>query len=121
VHGAGGFLPFTARTSSGSCIRSKQEQIACDSSLSTFFNAIILPLSVLSVGEKGFWEGKCGNREGWFPSMCVQEVKMRKNGKYNVPVYECVVCVLELGADQGILERGVHERFILKPGQVSKS
>ncbi|XP_064627381.1 SH3 and multiple ankyrin repeat domains protein 2-like isoform X2 [Lineus longissimus] len=36
-------------------------------------------VEVLSVGEKGFWEGKSGDREGWFPSICVQEVKTRKH------------------------------------------
>ncbi|XP_074657452.1 uncharacterized protein LOC141910635 isoform X2 [Tubulanus polymorphus] len=34
-------------------------------------------VEVLSVGERGFWEGKTGNREGWFPSERVEEVKLR--------------------------------------------
>lgn len=33
-----------------------------------------LCLSVLSIGEGGYWEGTVKGRTGWFPSDCVQEV-----------------------------------------------
>ncbi len=32
---------------------------------------------MISVGEGGYWEGKIGEREGWFPSDFVREVTMR--------------------------------------------
>lgn len=38
-------------------------------------------LSVLYVGEKGFWEGHVDDRTGWFPSVCVEEIK--KGGTIN--------------------------------------
>lgn len=31
-------------------------------------------VSVLSVGEGGFWEGTVKGRTGWFPAECVEEV-----------------------------------------------
>lgn len=34
----------------------------------------LFPLSVLSVGEGGFWEGTAKGRTGWFPADCVEEV-----------------------------------------------
>ena len=39
-------------------------------------------LAVISVGEQGYWEGRVGQHEGWFPSSCVAEVK-RKSGWYD--------------------------------------
>lgn len=33
-----------------------------------------LSVSVLSVGEGGYWEGTVKGRTGWFPSDCVEEV-----------------------------------------------
>lgn len=33
-----------------------------------------LHISVLSVGEGGYWEGTVKGRTGWFPSDCVEEV-----------------------------------------------
>ena len=38
----------------------------------------MLGFSVISVGEGGYWEGKIGDREGWFPSEHVQEVRLRR-------------------------------------------
>ena len=38
----------------------------------TFY--LYLSVSVLSVGEGGYWEGTAKGRTGWFPSDCVQEV-----------------------------------------------
>ncbi len=35
-------------------------------------------LSVLSIGEGGFWEGTVKGRTGWFPADCVEEVQMRQ-------------------------------------------
>lgn len=35
---------------------------------------VLLSVSVLSVGEGGYWEGTVKGRTGWFPSDCVQEV-----------------------------------------------
>ncbi|XP_014668975.1 PREDICTED: SH3 and multiple ankyrin repeat domains protein 3-like [Priapulus caudatus] len=35
-------------------------------------------VDVLSIGERGFWEGKVGHREGWFPNDYVEEVQMRR-------------------------------------------
>ncbi|KAK3726286.1 hypothetical protein QZH41_012714, partial [Actinostola sp. cb2023] len=32
-------------------------------------------VEVLYVGERGFWEGRIENRTGWFPSLCVEELK----------------------------------------------
>lgn len=37
-----------------------------------------LSLSVLSIGEGGFWEGTVKGRTGWFPADCVEEVQMRQ-------------------------------------------
>jgi len=37
----------------------------------------LLILSVLSVGEGGYWEGTVRGRTGWFPSDCVEEVAHR--------------------------------------------
>lgn len=37
----------------------------------------LLILSVLSVGEGGYWEGTVRGRTGWFPSDCVEEVALR--------------------------------------------
>lgn len=31
-------------------------------------------VSVLSVGEGGFWEGTVKGQTGWFPAECVEEV-----------------------------------------------
>ncbi|XP_078662646.1 uncharacterized protein LOC144906335 isoform X4 [Branchiostoma floridae x Branchiostoma belcheri] len=31
-------------------------------------------VTVLGIGEQGFWEGRVGSNEGWFPSDCVEEV-----------------------------------------------
>lgn len=42
---------------------------------------------VLSVGEQGFWEGKVGPREGWFPSECVEEIQMRKKKKGKIMIH----------------------------------
>lgn len=36
--------------------------------------SVCLSLSVLSVGEGGYWEGTVKGRTGWFPSDCVEEV-----------------------------------------------
>lgn len=36
--------------------------------------SIYLSVSVLSVGEGGYWEGTAKGRTGWFPSDCVEEV-----------------------------------------------
>ncbi len=33
---------------------------------------------MISVGEGGYWEGKIGEREGWFPADHVQEVRLRR-------------------------------------------
>lgn len=38
-------------------------------------------IAVLYVGEKGFWEGRVGNRTGWFHHSYVQE---KKKGEYVV-------------------------------------
>lgn len=35
-------------------------------------------LSVLSIGEGGFWEGTVKGRTGWFPADYVEEVQMRQ-------------------------------------------
>ncbi len=40
--------------------------------------SISLSLSVLSIGEGGFWEGTVKGRTGWFPADCVEEVQMRQ-------------------------------------------
>ncbi|XP_041354554.1 uncharacterized protein LOC121372324 [Gigantopelta aegis] len=37
---------------------------------------------VLSVGDHGYYEGRVENREGWFPSNNVQEVRMRRAGSH---------------------------------------
>lgn len=37
-----------------------------------------LSLSVLSIGEGGFWEGTVKGRTGWFPADYVEEVQMRQ-------------------------------------------
>ncbi len=37
----------------------------------------LLILSVLSVGEGGYWEGTVRGHTGWFPSDCVEEVALR--------------------------------------------
>lgn len=46
---------------------------------------ICLSVSVLSVGEGGYWEGTVKGRTGWFPSDCVEEVagltKDNRSGK----------------------------------------
>ncbi|XP_035663304.1 SH3 and multiple ankyrin repeat domains protein 3-like isoform X3 [Branchiostoma floridae] len=31
-------------------------------------------VTVLGIGEQGFWEGRVGSNEGWFPSDCVEEL-----------------------------------------------
>lgn len=36
--------------------------------------SVYLSVSVLSVGEGGYWEGTVKGRTGWFPSDCVEEV-----------------------------------------------
>ncbi len=36
--------------------------------------SVCLSVSVLSVGEGGYWEGTVKGRTGWFPSDCVEEV-----------------------------------------------
>lgn len=42
-----------------------------------------LYISVLSVGEGGYWEGTVKGRTGWFPSDCVEEVvKDARSGPY---------------------------------------
>lgn len=41
--------------------------------LSLYLSAC-LSVSVLSVGEGGYWEGTVKGRTGWFPSDCVEEV-----------------------------------------------
>ena len=48
-----------------------------------------LNISVLGVGEQGFWEGRVNNNEGMFPSNFVQEVKLRRKGmkKINLSFY----------------------------------
>ena len=38
-------------------------------------------LAVLTVGDDGMWEGKVGEREGWFPSENVAEAKRDNSGK----------------------------------------
>ncbi|XP_078000067.1 uncharacterized protein LOC144452787 [Glandiceps talaboti] len=35
-------------------------------------------VEVLSIGEHNYWEGKVRDTTGWFPSYCVEEVKMRE-------------------------------------------
>ena len=41
--------------------------------------APLLPHTVLSVGEGGFWEGQSRGRVGWFPADCVEEIPARGN------------------------------------------
>jgi len=36
---------------------------------------------VLTVGDGGLWEGKVGDKEGWFSPDHVAEVKRQANGK----------------------------------------
>lgn len=47
--------------------------------------SVHLSVSVLSVGEGGYWEGTVKGRTGWFPSDCVEEVaapgKDNRSGK----------------------------------------
>ena len=40
-------------------------------------------ISVLYVGEKGYWEGRVGNATGWFHHSYVQE---KKKGAYVVKI-----------------------------------
>lgn len=51
----------------------------------TIYVSVHLPVSVLSVGEGGYWEGTVKGRTGWFPSDCVEEVaglnKDNRSGK----------------------------------------
>uniref|UniRef100_A0A4W5M6I4 SH3 and multiple ankyrin repeat domains 3 n=1 Tax=Hucho hucho TaxID=62062 RepID=A0A4W5M6I4_9TELE len=48
-------------------------------SLSLSLSASLSPtVSVLSIGEGGFWEGTVKGRTGWFPADCVEEVQMRQ-------------------------------------------
>lgn len=42
--------------------------------------------AVLSIGEQGYWEGRANNREGWFPSNCVEEVHLRRPIPGNIEV-----------------------------------
>ena len=37
-------------------------------------------ISVTSVSDTGYWEGSVGDRDGWFPSEHVQEVRLRHKG-----------------------------------------
>ena len=39
-------------------------------------------ISVVGVGDQGFWEGRVNGNEGLFPSNHVQEVKLRRRGNY---------------------------------------
>lgn len=47
---------------------------AIDSDSLTLYSS----LSVLSIGEGGFWEGTVKGRTGWFPADYVEEVQMRQ-------------------------------------------
>lgn len=38
-------------------------------------------VSVLGVGEGGFWEGTVKGRTGWFPAECVEEVQPQNEEK----------------------------------------
>lgn len=40
----------------------------------SLYSSVYLSVSVLSVGEGGYWEGTVKGRTGWFPSDCVEEV-----------------------------------------------
>ena len=42
------------------------------------FDVFMDVLSVTSVGDHGYYEGRVDSREGWFPSNSVQEVRMRR-------------------------------------------
>lgn len=54
----------------------------------SFFSSAYLSVSVLSVGEGGYWEGTVKGRTGWFPSDCVEEVaalgKDNRSGKTKI-------------------------------------
>ena len=39
-------------------------------------------IKVSSISDTGYWEGSIGEREGWFPSEQVQEVRLRQKGGY---------------------------------------
>lgn len=58
--------------------RKKIEIIVIYDNLSCLFTFVrlsfYLSVSVLSVGEGGYWEGTVKGRTGWFPSDCVEEV-----------------------------------------------
>ena len=41
-------------------------------------------ISVASISDTGYWEGSVGEREGWFPSEHVQEVRLRHKGGYRL-------------------------------------
>lgn len=53
-------------------------------------------LSVLSIGEGGFWEGTVKGRTGWFPADYVEEVQMRQYdprlGKMSACIHTCTYC-----------------------------
>ncbi len=36
-------------------------------------------IELLSVGDSGYWEGRCGPSEGWFKANCVEEFQVPKN------------------------------------------
>ena len=38
-------------------------------------------IKVSSISDTGYWEGSVGEREGWFPSEHVQEVRLRHKGE----------------------------------------
>lgn len=69
--------------------------------------SVHLSVSVLSVGEGGYWEGTVKGRTGWFPSDCVEEVaglsKDNRSGKASphccILIYysvhdKCLACLL---------------------------
>ena len=49
-----------------------------DSDVITCRRGCLYVFAVISVGEQGYWEGRVGQREGWFPSRCVDETKPTK-------------------------------------------
>ncbi len=40
-------------------------------------------IEVLSVGDSGYWEGRCNSNEGWFKANCVEEFQLPKNNGNN--------------------------------------
>ena len=46
-----------------------------------------ISFSVTSISDTGYWEGSVGEREGWFPSEHIQEVRLRHKGRWIPIIY----------------------------------